>query len=82
MGNSILEAVKMGLWDFLPHTVDDRELEASDGVPGTREKLDILAEHLRRDRRPIWPVDDCLDEDCPDQNDADDVWPRRKPHPW
>ena len=66
MANSILEAVKMGLWDFQPHTVDYRELEASDTMPGTREKLDILAEHLRRDS-PKWHSDDCLDEDRLDQ---------------
>jgi hypothetical protein len=78
MGNSILEAVKMGLWDFLPHTVDYNELEASDATPGTREKLDILADHLRRDL-PTWHVDDCLDDDRLDRKDPEDDWPRRRP---
>ncbi len=57
MANSILEAVKIGLWDFQPHTVDYNELEASDATPGTREKLDILAEHLRRSL-PTWQFED------------------------
>ena len=70
MANSILEALKMGLWEFQPHTVDFSELEASDAMPGEREKLDILAEHLRRDL-PIWHVGD-----RPDRND-----PRRRPRP-
>ena len=74
MANSILEAVKIGLWDFLPHMVDYDELEASDGMPGTREKLDILAEHLRRDV-PIRHFDDFLDDDRLDP----DRRPRRKP---
>ncbi|MGO9109434.1 MAG: hypothetical protein ACLP9L_09385 [Thermoguttaceae bacterium] len=84
MGNSILEAVKMGLWDFRPHTVDSSELEASDGMPGAREKLDILAEHLRRNL-PVWQIDDCFDDDCLDDDCLDrevaDDWPRRKPRP-
>ena len=71
MANSILEAVKMGLWDFLPHSVDYNELEASDAMPGTREKLDILAEHLRQDARHF---DDCLD-----RRSSVDQRPRRKP---
>ena len=63
MANSILEAMKMGLWDFQPHSVDCDELEAPDNTPGTREKLDILAEHLRY-QVPLWGIDDRLDEDC------------------
>lgn len=80
MANSILEAVKMGRWDFQPHTVDYRDLEASDAMPGTREKLDILVEHLRRDV-PTWHIDDCLDEDRLDRKNSVDERPRRKPHP-
>jgi hypothetical protein len=79
--NSILEAVKMGLWDFLPHTVDYCELEASDAMPGTREKLDILAEHLRHDLPTAHVDDDCLDDDCLDRQDPANDWPRRRPRP-
>jgi len=80
VANSILEAVKMGLWDFQPHTVDTSELEASDGMPGAREKLDILAEHLRRDL-PISHIDKCLDDDCFQRQRPADGRPRRKPRP-
>jgi len=80
VANSILEAVKMGLWNFQPHTIDYRELEASDAMPGTREKLDILVEHLRRDV-PTWHIDDCLDEDCLDRKKTGDERPRRRPRP-
>ncbi len=51
MQNSILEAVKLGLWDFEPHSVDVAEFEASDETPGTREKLDVLASHVRQGMR-------------------------------
>lgn len=80
MVNSFLEAVKMGLWDFQPHTVDYRELEASDAMPGAREKLDVLAEHLRRDT-PARLADDCLDDDCLNREGPPDADPRRKPRP-
>ncbi len=77
MANSILEAVKRGLWDFQPHTVDYNELEASDAMPGTREKLDILAEHLRRDVA-ILHFNDSLEDDRFDREDPVDR-SRRKP---
>ncbi len=78
MSNSILEAVKMGRWDFRPHTVDYDELEASDAMPGMREKLDVLAEHLRRERL-IWHGDDRLDDDRFDRQVPVDQRPARKP---
>jgi hypothetical protein len=80
MINSILEAVKMGLWDFQPHTVDSSELEASDASPGTREKLDVLAEHLRR-TLPFWQMGDDLNEDRFERENPAQRWPRRKPRP-
>ena len=61
VANSLLEAVKMGLWYFQPHTVDYGELEASDAMPGTREKLDVLAEHLRRNM-PNWRERGCPED--------------------
>ena len=76
MANSILEAVKMRLWDFQPLRIDYSEIEASDNMPGTREKLDILAEHLRRDA-VIWDSDDRRGDDCPKRQGSED-WPRRR----
>jgi hypothetical protein len=80
MINSFLEAVKMGLWEFLPHTVDYRELEASDETPGSREKLDALADHLRR-QVPVWHVDKGLDDDRRSRGESVDAEHRRNPHP-
>jgi hypothetical protein len=78
VANSILEAVKMGLWHCLPHTVDYDELEASDAMPGTREKLDMLAEHLRR-AVPVRHFDDSLDDDRRARENPADRQPRRRP---
>jgi len=70
MSNSFLEALKIGLWEFRPHSVDYAELEASETTPGTREKLDVFAEHMRRD------MPHCRgDEDWADG----DPWRPRKP---
>ena len=81
MSNSILEAVKMGLWEFLPHTVDFSELEAPDSIPGSREKLDVLAEHLLRDVPVRLLDDDCLGDEYPGRRGLADCGPRRRPLP-
>jgi len=43
--NSVLEAIKMGLWDFEPADVETDEFTSTEAIPGSREKLDILSEH-------------------------------------
>jgi hypothetical protein len=55
MTNTLWEAIKLCLWDFRPHTIDAGELEASDIMPGERDKLDVLVEHIRRDA--AWSKD-------------------------
>ena len=57
MRKSILEAVKMGEWNFEPPEVDFNEFDASDAMPGTREKLNALAERLRQGM-PLWHTAD------------------------
>jgi len=53
---SILDAIKMGLWDYEP-VEDDREFVATEALPGTEEKLNILAERIRQGL-PLWhPLD-------------------------
>jgi len=61
---SILEAIKMGLWDFEPRELDASEFEASDAMPGTQEKLHALAERLRRGA-PLWHIADRDDMEAP-----------------
>ena len=63
MPNTVLEAIKMGLWDFEPREVDYEEFEACPAMPGTPDKLTMLAERVRRGL-PLWhPADrsDCED---------------------
>jgi hypothetical protein len=53
---SVLEAIKLGQWNFepQPESTDD---EATGALPGTTEKLDVLAERLRQGL-PLWNTSD------------------------
>ena len=69
---SVLEAIKMGYWDFEPPEVDCRLFDASDAMPGTREKLETLADRVRSGL-PLWHE--------ADRDDVEDPAPlKRKPH--
>ncbi len=55
--NTVLEAIKMGLWDFEPKDVEIENFEACGAMPGTSAKLLILAERVRLGL-PLWhPAD-------------------------
>jgi hypothetical protein len=63
---SILEAVKQGQWDYEPREADQRSYDSTGAMPGSDEKLAIMAERLRlglplwhpRDRRSFNDDDD------------------------
>ncbi len=64
MPKSVLEAIRMGLWDFEPPDVDEMSFEAADAMPGTPEKINILAERVRKGL-PLWHKYDRVDMDAP-----------------
>lgn len=64
MPKSVLEAIKMGIWDFEPREVQYDAFEAADAMPGTTEKLTVLAERARRGL-PLWHVSDRDDMEAP-----------------
>jgi hypothetical protein len=72
---SVLEAIKMGIWDFEPADVEYARFEASNAMPGTREKLTALAERAQRGL-PLWHVADRDDVESPPPPPP---LPRRKP---
>jgi hypothetical protein len=51
--NSVLEAIKMGMWDFEPDEVEVGEYTPTSAMPGTGEKLEVLAERVRMGL-PLW----------------------------
>jgi hypothetical protein len=61
---SVLEAIKMGLWDFEPPEVDDSRFDAADAMPGTKEKLRIIADRVQNGL-PLWHKQDRHDIEAP-----------------
>jgi len=50
---SILDAIKMGLWDYEPEDTDRRNYDSTGALPGSSEKLHVLAERVSRGL-PLW----------------------------
>mgnify|MGYP006969510166 CR=1 FL=1 len=63
MPRSVLDAIKSGDWEFEPTEVEVSEYEATRAMPGTREKIEVLASRAR-EGLPLW-------HDC-DRTDYDD----------
>ena len=53
MPNSVLDAIKQGLWDFEPSDFDNEQFRATKAMPGTTDKLSVLAERVRLGL-PLW----------------------------
>ncbi len=62
MPRSLLDAIRQGDWDFEPTNSQPSGTEATTALPGTTEKLDILAERLRQGV-PLWHPADRLSFD-------------------
>ena len=62
MPTSVLDAIKLGCWNFEPDETVASEFDATKAMPGTKAKVDVLADRLRRGL-PLWHDDDRLDYD-------------------
>jgi hypothetical protein len=60
--NSILAAIKQGDWDYEPPEVNKEMYDATEAMPGTSAKLDILAERVKKGL-PLWHPHDRLHYD-------------------
>jgi hypothetical protein len=67
---SVLEAIKQGLWDFEPQDATPQEsFRSTRALPGTTDKLDVLAERVRLGQ-PLWHPSDRQDyDDLPEMSD-------------
>ena len=55
---SVLDAIRMGVWDYEPDTrVQADSFAATGALPGTDEKLDVLATRLEQGL-PLWHPSD------------------------
>lgn len=71
MPTSVLEAIKLGFWDFEPEEARPTEYDSTEALPGTQAKLEVLAERVQRGL-PLWHTNDRLD--C--ENLPEDKMPR------
>ncbi|MEQ1906720.1 MAG: hypothetical protein ABL888_21230 [Pirellulaceae bacterium] len=68
MNESVFEAIRNGQWDFEPECVEDQSFEKTQALPGTSEKVDVLAERLLAGL-PLWHAKDRLTYD-----DSEKAW--------
>lgn len=64
MPKSVLEAIKLGFWDYEPPEVEFSQYDAADAMPGTTEKLRIMAHRLACGL-PLWHQEDREDMESP-----------------
>ena len=50
---SVLEAIKLGVWDYDPDNQEPVRYPATQALPGTDEKLEIMALRVRLGL-PLW----------------------------
>ena len=64
MARSVIDAIKDGLWDYEPEEPGKEKTNSTEALPGSKEKLDILAERLRAGE-PLWHPSDrmCYKDD-------------------
>jgi hypothetical protein len=64
---NVLDAIKLGEWDFEPAVVDDSTFDPTGAMPGTNEKLSVIAARVEAGL-PLW--------NCDDRTEYDDEAPR------
>jgi hypothetical protein len=62
---NILDAIKLGEWDFEPESVEDSSFDPTGAMPGTDEKLSVLAARVEAGL-PLWNRNDRTEYDDDD----------------
>ncbi len=57
MPNSVLEAIKLGMWDYEPDNTETNRYDKTGALPGSDEKLEILAGRVAGGL-PLWHPND------------------------
>jgi hypothetical protein len=66
MLKNVLDAIREGDWFFEPELIDGAGFRATKAIPGTKEKLDVLADRVRAGL-PLWH-----ESDRPDYEESDE----------
>ena len=53
MTKSVLEAIKQGEWNYEPENIDEQAFRATRAMPGTNEKLSVMAARVEAGL-PLW----------------------------
>ncbi len=62
---SILDAIKEGDWEYEPAEVEENRFHPTGAMPGTREKLGVLADRVQAGL-PLWHGHDRTEYDDED----------------
>ena len=57
MPNSVLDAIRSGQWDYEPNHDGQEKYTSTSALPGTQEKLAVLAERVQNGL-PLWHPSD------------------------
>ena len=57
MPSSVLDAIKLGIWDFEPEECESTQFDSTSALPGTNEKLAVLSARVSRGL-PLWHPED------------------------
>lgn len=57
MAHSVLEAIKLGIWDYEPDEPKSSSYASTRALPGTGDKLQVMAERVSRGL-PLWHPED------------------------
>jgi hypothetical protein len=55
--DSVLDAIRQGIWDFEPPPAESAQFSSTQALPGSDEKLAILAERVQQGL-PLWHPSD------------------------
>ena len=66
---NIHEAIKSGKWDYEPEEIEDSGFDHTVAMPGTDEKLKILAARAQAGL-PLWNNNDRTEYDEPDVSES------------
>ncbi|HMP78299.1 MAG TPA: hypothetical protein PKD54_02495 [Pirellulaceae bacterium] len=57
MTESVLDAIRNGQWDYEPDEVSESDYDSTRALPGSLEKVDILAQRAMQGL-PLWHSSD------------------------
>ena len=54
---SVLEAIRLGVWDYEPTETKSTRYDATGALPGSDEKLEVMAKRVQQGL-PLWHPED------------------------